>query len=112
MTLVRSGAQYHVKVQDGPPVNLPRPSVDVLFRSVAKHAGRNATGIIMTGMGADGAKGLLEMVEAGARTVVQDEESCVVFGMPKEAIKLGAAQKVLPLDAIASEIVRVGELSG
>ena len=105
MLLTRSGAQYHVKVQDGPPVNLHRPSVDVLFRSVAKHAGRNATGIIMTGMGADGAQGLLDMAGAGARTVAQDEESCVVFGMPKEAIKLGAANKVLPLNLIAREIM-------
>ncbi len=112
MSLARSGAQYHVSVRDGPPVNLHRPSVDVLFRSVAKHAGRNAVGIIMTGMGADGALGLLEMFEAGAHTVAQDEESCVVFGMPKEAIKLGAARRVLPLDAIAKEIVRSGASVG
>ncbi len=106
MQLARSGAQYFVKVLMAPPVNLHRPSVDVLFRSVAKHAGRNATGIIMTGMGADGALGLLEMSEAGAHTVAQDEESCVVFGMPKEAIKLGAARKVLPLNGMAAEIMR------
>lgn len=112
LTLARSGAQYFVHVQDGPPVNLHRPSVDVLFRSVAKHAGQNALGIIMTGMGADGAKGLLAMAEAGADTVAQDEESCVVFGMPKEAIKLGAARKVLPLDAIADEIVRTAAALG
>ena len=112
MSLARSGAQYYVKVRDGPPVNLHRPSVDVLFRSVAKHAGRNATGIIMTGMGADGAQGLLEMAGAGARTIAQDEASCVVFGMPKEAIKLGAVQQVLALEEIASEIVRSGTLAG
>ena len=108
MSLARSGAQYYVKVGDGPPVNLHRPSVDVLFRSVAKHAGRNATGIIMTGMGADGAQGLRDMAEAGAHTVAQNEESCVVYGMPKEAIKLCAAHKVVALDAIAAEVLRDG----
>lgn len=108
MSLERSGARYLVRVQDGPPVNMHRPSVDVLLRSVARHAGSNATGIVMTGMGADGARGLLEMAEAGAHTVAQDEASCVVFGMPKEAIKLGAARRVIPLEAIASEIVGGG----
>jgi two-component system chemotaxis response regulator CheB len=98
MLLKRSGAYYHVEVIDGPVVNRHRPSVDVLFRSVAKFAGKNATGIIMTGMGDDGARGLKEMLDAGAATVAQDEASCVVFGMPKEAIKLGAAKRVLPLD--------------
>jgi two-component system chemotaxis response regulator CheB len=92
MQLKRSGAQYFVEVVDGPPVNRHKPSVDVLFRSVARHAGRNALGIIMTGMGDDGARGLLAMREAGARTVAQDEASCVVFGMPKEALRLNAAQ--------------------
>src|SRR5690606_22094981 len=87
MQLKRSGAQYFVEVLGGPPVNRHRPSVDVLFRSVAKHAGHNALGIIMTGMGDDGARGLLAMREAGARTVAQDEASCVVFGMPKEALR-------------------------
>ena len=96
----RSGAQYRVEVVSAPPVNRHCPSVDVLFRSAAKYAGRNATGVIMTGMGDDGARGLLEMRQAGARTLAQDEESCVVFGMPKEAIKLGAAEKVVPLSAI------------
>jgi two-component system chemotaxis response regulator CheB len=105
MALKRNGAQYHVEIFDGPPVNRHRPSVDVLFRSVAKFAGRNATGIIMTGMGDDGARGLLEMRDAGARTVAQDEKSCVVFGMPKEAIQLGAAKEVLPLSKISSVIV-------
>jgi len=108
MTLKRSGAQYYVEVRSAPPVNRHCPSVDVLFRSVAKHAGRNALGIIMTGMGHDGARGLLEMHQAGARTVAQDEASCVVFGMPKEAIKLGGAEKVLPLHAIPTEIALYG----
>jgi len=98
MMLKRSGAYYHVEVIDGPLVNRHRPSVDVLFRSVAKFAGKNATGIIMTGMGDDGARGLKEMLDAGAATVAQDEASCVVFGMPKEAIKLGAAKRILPLN--------------
>jgi len=104
MLLHRSGAQYHVEVRDGPLVNRHRPSVDVLFRSVAKFAGKNALGIIMTGMGDDGARGLLEMHEAGARTIAQDEASCVVFGMPKEAIKLDAVDRVVPLSQIAQEI--------
>jgi two-component system chemotaxis response regulator CheB len=100
----RSGAQYFVEVVDGPLVNRHRPSVDVLFRSVAKSAGVNALGIIMTGMGDDGAAGLLEMRNAGARTVAQDEESCVVFGMPKEAIKRGGVERTVPLGAMAMEI--------
>jgi two-component system chemotaxis response regulator CheB len=102
--LRRSGAQYIADVVDGPVVNRHRPSVDVLFRSVAKSAGKNAVGIIMTGMGDDGAAGLLEMKNAGAYTVAQDEATCVVFGMPKEAIKRDAAQKVLPLEQIAGVI--------
>ncbi|MCB6183966.1 chemotaxis response regulator protein-glutamate methylesterase [Leeia sp. TBRC 13508] len=105
MQLKRNGAQYHVEVIDGPPVNRHRPSVDVLFRSVAKFAGRNALGIIMTGMGGDGALGLKEMHDAGANTIAQDEASCVVFGMPKEAIKLGAADRVIPLNAIPNSII-------
>lgn len=105
MVLKRSGAQYFVEVLDGPLVNRHRPSVDVLFRSAAKVAGKNATGIIMTGMGDDGAAGLLEMRNAHARTVAQDEATCVVFGMPKEAIKRGAAEKIIPLQAIPGEIV-------
>jgi two-component system chemotaxis response regulator CheB len=104
MLLKRSGAQYFVEVIDGPLVNRHRPSVDVLFRSVARSAGANALGVIMTGMGDDGAAGLLEMRKVGAQTVAQDEESCVVFGMPKEAIKRGGAQRTLPLDAVAAEI--------
>jgi len=105
MVLRRSGAQYFVEVLDGPLVNRHRPSVDVLFRSVAKAAGKNARGIIMTGMGDDGARGLKEMQDSGAATFAQDEETCVVFGMPKEAIKLGAADKVLPLQEIPQVIV-------
>jgi two-component system chemotaxis response regulator CheB len=106
MLLKRSGAQYHVEVIDGPLVNRHRPSVDVLFRSVAKSAGANALGVIMTGMGDDGAAGLLEMRNVGARTLAQDEESCVVFGMPKEAIKRGGAERVIPLSSVAAEIQR------
>lgn len=105
MQLERSGAQYYVRVTDGPPVNRHKPSVDVLFRSVAKHAGRNALGIIMTGMGDDGAQGLLEMRQAGAVTIAQDEASCVVFGMPKEAIAKGAASYVLPLTSMSAAIL-------
>jgi two-component system chemotaxis response regulator CheB len=108
MLLKRSGAQYHVEIVDGPPVTRHRPSVDVLFRSVAKSAGKNALGIIMTGMGDDGAKGLKEMHDMGARTVGQDEDSCVVYGMPKEALKLGAVDKELALGRIAHEIVAYG----
>jgi two-component system, chemotaxis family, protein-glutamate methylesterase/glutaminase len=105
--LQRSGARYHVAIKDGPLVSRHRPSVDVLFRSAAQYAGANAVGIIMTGMGDDGAKGLLEMKKAGATTIAQDEESCVVFGMPKEAIALGAADRTVPLSAIPSEIQHV-----
>ncbi len=110
MLLKRNGAQYHVEVIDGPLVNRHRPSVDVLFRSVAKCAGANALGVIMTGMGDDGAVGLLEMRQAGARTVAQDEASCVVYGMPKEAVKRGGVEKMVPLSAIAREIML--QLSG
>ncbi|MBX3369655.1 MAG: chemotaxis response regulator protein-glutamate methylesterase, partial [Nitrospira sp.] len=105
MTLVRSGARYSVRINQDEPVNRHRPSVDVMFDSVAQYAGGNAVGVILTGMGGDGAKGLLRMKEAGAFTIAQDEASCVVFGMPKEAIKLGAADIVRPLDDIASAIL-------
>lgn len=105
MLLRRSGAQYYVEVMKGPLVNRHIPSVDVLFRSVAQTAGKNALGVIMTGMGDDGANGLLEMRNAHARTLAQDEASCVVFGMPKEAIKRGAADHVVPLGAIPSAIL-------
>lgn len=112
MLIKRSGAQYHVEVVDGPLVNRHKPSVDVLFRSVAKFAGKNAVGIIMTGMGDDGARGLKEIHDTGAPTVAQDEKSCVVFGMPKEAIALGAADKVITLGAIPAEIMRFAHLRG
>jgi two-component system chemotaxis response regulator CheB len=105
MLLQRNGARYHVTVRDGPLVSRHRPSVDVLFRSAAHCAGANALGIIMTGMGDDGARGLAEMQAAGAATVAQDEASCVVFGMPKEAIARGAAGRVLPLDRLPGAIV-------
>jgi len=106
MMVKRSGAYYQVEVVDGPLVSRHKPSVDVLFRSAAKFAGKNALGIIMTGMGDDGAKGLKEMHDCGAKTIAQDEESCVVFGMPKEAIKLGAADEVMPLELIPKAICR------
>lgn len=105
--LKRSGARYFVEVKDGPLVCRHRPSVDVLFRSAARYAGKNACGVIMTGMGDDGARGMLELKDAGAYTIAQDEESSVVFGMPKEAIKLGGVMKVLPLRWIGSEVLRV-----
>ncbi|OPY02746.1 MAG: Chemotaxis response regulator protein-glutamate methylesterase [Syntrophorhabdus sp. PtaB.Bin047] len=104
--LKRSGARYYVEVKDGPLVSRHRPSVDVLFRSAARYAGKNAVGVIMTGMGDDGAKGMLEMKEAGAYTVAQDEATCVVFGMPKEAVKLGAVNTVAPLGNIAGIVMR------
>ncbi len=102
--LKRSGAQYYVEVKDGPLVTRHRPSVDVLFRSTALYAGKNAIGVIMTGMGDDGSRGMREMKDAGAYNIAQDEESCVVFGMPKEAIKLNAVDKVLPLPLIAPAV--------
>lgn len=105
MTLVRSGARYSVRINQDPPVNRHRPSVDVLFDSVAQYAGANTIGVILTGMGGDGAKGMLSMKRAGAYTIAQDEASCVVFGMPKEAIKLGGVDKVLPLSEIPAAIV-------
>ncbi|MGI5176410.1 protein-glutamate methylesterase/protein-glutamine glutaminase [Dactylosporangium sp. CA-152071] len=105
MQVLSDGARFRVKVSDGPPVNRHRPSVDVLFRSVAKVAGRHALGVIMTGMGDDGARGLLEMRTAGALTVAQDEATCVVHGMPKEAVRLGAVDREVPLTAIA-EVIR------
>jgi two-component system chemotaxis response regulator CheB len=105
LLLRRSGARYFVQVKDGPRVNRHRPSVDVMFRSVAQTAGSNAIGLILTGMGGDGAKGLLEMKEAGARTFGQDEATCVVYGMPKVAEELGAIEAVLPLAEIPSRIL-------
>jgi len=107
LMVVRSGAQYKVEVKDGPLISRHRPSVDVLFRSVAKSAGRNATGFILTGMGDDGAHGMREMHDAGALTYAQDEKSCVVFGMPKEAIRLGGVDHVISLEKISAAIVAV-----
>jgi two-component system chemotaxis response regulator CheB len=107
MVLKRSGARYYVEIKDGPLVCYQRPSVDVLFHSVARYAGPNAIGVIMTGMGRDGASGLLEMKKAGAKTIAQDEETCVVFGMPKEAIKLGAVDVVAPLQDIPKVILNM-----
>lgn len=108
LLLKRSGARYYVEIKEGPLVSRHRPSVDVLFRSAARYAGPNAIGVIMTGMGDDGARGMLEMKEAGAVTIAQDEESCVVFGMPKKAIDLGAVDKVLSLQSIAGAVMREG----
>ena len=105
LLLKRSGARYYVDVKDGPLVCRHRPSVDVLFRSAARYAGQNAVGVILTGMGDDGASGMLEMKQAGAVTIAQDEATCVVFGMPKEAIKRSAVDKVLPLHAVAGAIL-------
>ena len=107
LLLKRSGARYCVELNDGPLVSRHRPSVDVLFRSAARFAGRNVVGVIMTGMGDDGSHGMLEMKQAGAVNLAQDEESCVVFGMPAEAIKLGGVDRVLPLDNMAAEVVRL-----
>ena len=106
--LKRSGARYFVEVKDGPLVSRHRPSVDVLFRSAARYAGSNTTGVIMTGMGDDGASGLLEIRESGGYTIAQDESSCVVFGMPKEAIKRGAVQKIVPLSRIPAAVLMAG----
>jgi two-component system, chemotaxis family, protein-glutamate methylesterase/glutaminase len=106
MLLRRSGAQYRVEIKDGPLVTRHRPSVDVLFRSTAQAAGKNALGIIMTGMGDDGARGMKELHDTGALTVAQDEASCVVYGMPKEAVKLGATDGELPLSAIPDLIIQ------
>jgi two-component system chemotaxis response regulator CheB len=109
--LKRSGSRYYVEVKDGPLVNRHRPSVDVLFRSAARYAGKNTVGVIMTGMGDDGAKGMRELKDAGAKTIAQDEQTCVVFGMPQEAIKLGGVDKILPLEDISGEINRLCENS-
>jgi len=107
MIMRRSGARYYVDIKNGPMVHHQRPAADILFKSTARYAGANAIGVILTGMGADGASGLLEMKKAGASTIAQDERTCVVFGMPKEAIKIGAVDRVLPIDLIASEIIRM-----
>jgi two-component system chemotaxis response regulator CheB len=107
MVFGRSGARYYVRLKDGPRVHHQRPAVEILFDSVAKYAGANAVGVIMTGMGADGAAGLLHMKEAGAKTIAQDEASCVVFGMPGEAIKLGAADQIISLNNIPASILQL-----
>jgi len=112
MLLLRRGAVYSVEVKDGPLVTRHRPSVDVLFKSAARQAGHNAIGVIMTGMGRDGAEGLKEMKNQGGATVAQDEASCVVFGMPREAIARGAVDHVLPLERIAHKIIELAENSG
>ncbi len=109
MLLQRSGANYYVSVKDGPPVCRQRPSVEVMFDSVAKYAGANAVGAILTGMGNDGAGGLLNMRNAGAHTLAQDEATCVVFGMPKEAIERGAAEKTVPLSEIAQNMIKFAQ---
>ena len=105
MVLQQSGARYRARIKDGPAVNHQRPSVDVLFQSVARSAANNAIGVLLTGMGADGAKGLLAMHKTGAYTLAQDEQTCVVFGMPKEAISLGAVDDVVPIQNIPQAIV-------
>jgi two-component system, chemotaxis family, protein-glutamate methylesterase/glutaminase len=105
LLLKRSGARYYIELKDGPLVSRHRPSVDVLFRSTARYAGKNAVAIIMTGMGDDGAKGMLELKQAGAYTIAQDEKTCVVFGVPNEAIKLGGVDKVLSLSAISRHVL-------
>lgn len=107
LLLKRSGARYYVNVKEGPLVCHQRPSVDVLFNSVAQHAGSNAIGVILTGMGSDGAKGIQSMKTAGAKTIAQDEQSCVVFGMPREAIKTGCIDRVMPLKEIPSAMVKM-----
>ena len=106
MNVAHLAGQSAVRVCAGPPVNRHCPSVDGMFRSMAEGAGAEALGILLTGMGDDGARGMLAMHQAGARTVAQDEASCVVFGMPKEAIKLGAAEAVVSLDQVGNEILR------
>jgi two-component system chemotaxis response regulator CheB len=110
MIVRRSGARYYVEVKNGPMVHHQRPAVDILFKSTAKYAGPNSIGAILTGMGVDGAAGLLEMKQAGAGTIAQDEDTCVVFGMPKESIKLGAVDKVVPIYQVAHEIIKMVEL--
>lgn len=106
MVLTKSGADYLVRIKDGPLVHYQKPAVDVLFQSVAKTAGANAIGVILTGMGSDGAKGLLAMRESGSLTISQDEATSLVFGMPKEAIALGAASEILPLNSIAGRVLK------
>jgi two-component system chemotaxis response regulator CheB len=106
MVLTKDGARYQVRIKDGPRVHFQRPSVDVLFQSVAISSGQNAIGVLLTGMGADGAKGMLAMHAKGAHTIVQDEESCIIFGMPKEAINLGGVKEILPLNRVPGAILK------
>ena len=106
MVVSRNGAQYQVRIKKGPHVHFQRPSVDVLFQSVAINSGQNAVGVLLTGMGSDGAKGMLEMHKSGAHTIVQDEDSCIVFGMPKEAINLGGVSEILPLERMTESILK------
>ena len=108
LLIVRSGAQYICRLNDGPPVNRHKPSVDVMFRSVAENVGSNALGVILTGMGDDGAAGLKEMLDQGAQTLVQDENTSVVWGMPGSAVKNGAAKQEVPLENIAAELIKFG----
>jgi two-component system chemotaxis response regulator CheB len=112
LTLVRSGADYVIALDDGPAVNHHRPSVDVLFNSVARHAGVNACGVMLTGMGKDGARGMLAMKQAGAVNIAQDEASCIVFGMPREAVAVGAVDEVLPLSRVAARLVELAAVRG
>jgi two-component system chemotaxis response regulator CheB len=105
LAVQRSGANYVVSVDDGPPVNRHRPSVEVLFRSIAQHVGRNAIGVMLTGMGRDGADAMLTMREAGAYNIAQDEASCVVYGMPREAVAVGAVHEILPLQRISAQLL-------
>lgn len=109
LLLKRSGARYFVQVKDGPLVSRHRPSVDVLFRSASRYGGKNVIGVILTGMGDDGAKGMLELKDQGARTIAQNEETCVVFGMPNEAIKLGGVDYILPLESISEEVLMLAK---
>ena len=106
MVVSKNGARYQVRIKNGPRVHFQRPSVDVLFQSVAMNTGQNAVGVLLTGMGSDGAKGMLEMCQSGAHTIVQDEDTCIVFGMPKEAINLGGVKEILPLDRMAEAILK------
>lgn len=112
LTLVRSGADYVIALDDGPAVNHHRPSVDVLFNSVARQAGVNACGVMLTGMGKDGARGMLAMKQAGAVNIAQDEATCIVFGMPREAVAVGAVDEVLPLSRIAARLVELVAVRG
>jgi two-component system chemotaxis response regulator CheB len=109
MVVNRSGAQYFVEVKDGPLVGHHRPSVDVLFQSAAMNVGKNAIGVMLTGMGSDGSKSMLKMKEAGAINIAQDESTCVVYGMPKSAVEIGAVDHVLPLRDIAAKIISISQ---